>query len=125
MFDLVDDPISIKLIREFYEASRYVTLVCHGTAAILNVKLADGSLLIKGERVTGFSNQEEEEVGIANEMPFHLENALNEGSGGLYEKAATTWAPHVVVSPTKKLLFGQNPASSEPLALALLKKLQE
>lgn len=123
MFDLVDNPVSIKLIREFHDTSRIVTALCHGAAALLNVTLADGSHLIEGERVTGFSNQEEIDVDREKDMPFHLEDALDKASGGHYEKSGKAWGPHVIVSSTKKLLWGQNPASAKPLAIELLKKL--
>jgi len=125
MFDLVDNPTSISLIREFYDASKIVTFLCHGAAAALNVTLADGTKLIAGEKVTGFSNQEEIDVDREKDMPFHLQTYLDNASGGHYEKAAKAWDPHVVVSGTKKLLMGQNPASAKPLAEALLKKIQE
>lgn len=124
MFDLVDNPVSIHLIREFYEADKYVVFLCHGTAASLNVTLADGSKFIAGEPVTGFSNQEEIDVDREKDMPFHLETYLNNASGGNYEKAPAAWAPHITVSKTKKLLFGQNPASAHPVSVALLEKLQ-
>jgi putative intracellular protease/amidase len=124
MMDLVDDKNSIKLIREFYEASLYVVAVCHGAAALVNVKLADGSYLIAGERVTGFSDAEEVVANRPQDMPFHLQDALNKSSGGHYEKSSEAWAPHVIVSSTKKLMTGQNPASAKGLAEELLKKLQ-
>ncbi|OBT66734.1 hypothetical protein VE03_04124 [Pseudogymnoascus sp. 23342-1-I1] len=124
MFDLVDDATSIQLIREFHEASRTVVALCHGAAALLNVKLADGSNYIEGEKVTGFSNEEEIAVDRQKDMPFHLEDALNKASGGNYERSGEAWAPHVAVSSTKKLLWGQNPASAHPLAVELLKALQ-
>jgi putative intracellular protease/amidase len=81
MFDLVDNPVSIKLIREFYEADRIAPAVCHGSAALLNATLADGSRLIAGEAVTGFSNAEEIAVDREKDMPFHLEDALDQASG--------------------------------------------
>lgn len=124
MFDLVNNDISTNLIREFYEADRYVIALCHGAAALLNAKLADGSLLIAGEPVTGFSNAEEIAVDRQKDMPFHLETYLNNASGGHYEKSEAAWSPHVVVSSTKKLLWGQNPASAQPLAVEVLKKLK-
>src|ERR1700760_4536770 len=106
MFDEVDNPMSIKLIREFYDAGKFVTAVCHGTAALLNVKLEDGTHLLAGERVTGFSDAEEIIVDRVKDMPFHLEDALDKASGGHYEKAAEPWAPKVIVSSTKKLVMG-------------------
>jgi len=121
MFDLVDNPTSTKLIREFYESDRIVSAVCHGSAALLNATLADGTKLIAGEDVTGFSNAEEIAVDRQKDMPFHLETYLDNASGGHYVKSEEAWAPRVVVSSTKKLLTGQNPASAQPLAVALLK----
>ncbi|KAH8657197.1 putative parkinson disease 7 domain-containing protein 1 [Tricladium varicosporioides] len=124
MFDLVDNPVSTQLIREFYEADKMVSAVCHGSAALLKATLADGSLLVTGEKITGFSNAEEIAVDRQKDMPFHLETALDNASGGNYEKSEAAWAPHVIVSSTKKLLTGQNPASAQPLAVELLKKLK-
>jgi len=125
MFDLVDNDVSTGLIREFHESGKVVVALCHGAAAVLNAKLADGSNFIQGLKVTGFSNQEEIEVDREKDMPFHLETALDKASGGHYEKAEKSWGPHVVVNPSKKLLMGQNPASAQPLAEAVLKFLQE
>jgi len=124
MFDLVNDETSIKLLREFHDKSKYVVAVCHGSAALINVKLADGTNLIAGEKVTGFSDAEEVIANRPKDMPFHLEDSLNVASNGGYEKAAEAWAPKVLVSSTKKLMTGQNPASAHPLAIELLKKLQ-
>ena len=123
MFDLVDSEVSIQLIREFYEADKYVTAVCHGAAALVNATLSDGSYLIAGEAVTGFSDAEEVWANRPRDMPFHLEEALDKSSGGHYEKAEEAWAPKVIVSKTKKLITGQNPASAKGLAEELLKKL--
>ncbi|KFY81191.1 hypothetical protein V499_00017 [Pseudogymnoascus sp. VKM F-103] len=87
MFDLVDDATSIKLIREFHESLRTVVALCYSAAALLNVKLADGSRYINGEKVTGFSNKEEIAVDRQKDMPFHLEDALNNASSGNYERS--------------------------------------
>jgi putative intracellular protease/amidase len=123
MFDLVDNAVSIQLIREFHDAGKIITALCHGTAAVLNVRLADGTLLVAGQKVTGFSDQEEIDVNRAKDMPFHLEDALDRASGGHYEKASKAWDPKVVVNPGGKLLMGQNPASAQGLAVELLKVL--
>lgn len=129
MFDLAEDATSIQLIREFYEADLIIATVCHGSIALANVKLSDGSYLIAGEKVTGFSNAEVESYDTNFEpiiVPsLHLEDALQQSSGGNYEKAAEPWTPNVIVSTTKKLLSGENPASAKPLAEALLKKIKE
>lgn len=127
MWDLATDETSIALIKEFYEADKYVVGLCHGAAAFVNVKLSDGSYLLAGHRVTGFSDLEEEQA-IANKVapdgiPFDLEKQLNERSGGLYEKNPEAWQPHVIVA-TPKLIFGQNPNSAHPLGVKLLEILQ-
>ena len=128
MYDLATDPYSIQLIREFYDANRIIVALCHGSAALVNVKLADGSPLLTGQRVTGFSDVEEEQA-YANkivppDMPFSLEQALNKASGGKYEKSTEAWSPHVIVEQSQRLLFGQNPNSAHPLGEELLKVLQ-
>lgn len=102
-----------------------MSAVCHGSAALLNATLADGTKLITGEGVTGFSNAEEIAVDGQKDMPFHLETYLDNASGGNYLKSEEAWAPRVVVSTTKKLLAGQNPASAQPLAVTLLKYIND
>jgi putative intracellular protease/amidase len=124
MYDLATDPTSIQLLREFHDADRIIVALCHGSAALVNVKLADGSPILAGHRVTGFSNTEEEQAYGNNivppGMPFSLEDALNDASNGKYEKSVEAWSPHVIVEPSRKMLFGQNPASAHPLAEQLL-----
>jgi putative intracellular protease/amidase len=122
MFDLVDNTTSQSLIAEFYEAGKIVTFLCHGTAAALKVHLSDGSLLIANKKVTGFSNQEEIDVDRQKDMPFHLQTALDNASGGHYAKAGKAWDPNVTVDG--RLLMGQNPASAHELAVELLAKLR-
>lgn len=124
MFDLVENDISTALIREFYESSKIVSALCHGSAALLNATLSSGEKLIKNKRVTGFSNAEEIAVDRQKDMPFHLETYLNTASNGFYEKAPEAWGPKVIVTANGKLLTGQNPASAHPLALEILKVLQ-
>lgn len=125
MFDLVENATSTALINEFYASNLLVSAVCHGSAALLNVRLPNGHLLIHGHRVTGFSNAEEIAVDRQKDMPFHLETALDEASGGGYEKAVKAWDPWVVVSEIegKRLLTGQNPGSARGLAEEVLKAL--
>jgi len=128
MYDLATDPNSIQLIREFHDADRIIVALCHGSAALVNVKLADGSPILAGQRVTGFSNTEEEQAYGNNivppDMPFSLEDALNKASGGKYEKSTEAWGPHVIVEKSRKLLLGQNPNSARPLGEELLKVLE-
>ena len=90
--------------------------MCHAPAALKHVQADDGAPLVKGKRVTGFTNGEEEAVGLTKIVPFLLEDLLKE-QGGDYTKAAD-FAPHVVHDGL--LITGQNPASSGPAAEALL-----
>ncbi|KAK4496745.1 hypothetical protein PRZ48_012728 [Zasmidium cellare] len=120
MFDLATDPESQQIIRAFYEKGKVVSAVCHGPAALANVKLSDGSYLVNGQEVTGFTNTEEDQVGLSSAMPFMLETKLQE-NGGKFVKA-DPWAPKVVSSGRgNKLITGQNPASAGPIGEAILK----
>ena len=94
--------------------------VCHGPAVLRRAKGADGAPLVKGKTVTGFSNTEEAAVGLTDVVPFLVEDALK-ANGGKYSKAAD-WASHAVVDGN--LITGQNPASSEATARALLEELE-
>ncbi|KAI4128093.1 MAG: hypothetical protein LQ347_004312 [Umbilicaria vellea] len=125
MFDLATDETSHQIIREFYEADKIVSAVCHGPAALVNAKLSDGSYLIKGSAVTGFSNVEEDAVQLTAAMPFSLEDELNKNSGGLFEKASDPWAERVVVSKNGRLITGQNPASATGVGKAIQKALSK
>jgi putative intracellular protease/amidase len=116
MWDMPDNTTSIALIEAFVKADKPVAAVCHAPAAFVNVRGKDGEYLVKGKRVTGFTNAEEKAVGLAEVVPFLLEDRLKE-RGGLYSKGAN-WAPHVRVDG--KVVTGQNPSSSGPAAKALL-----
>ncbi|BCS55641.1 type 1 glutamine amidotransferase domain-containing protein [Geobacter sp. SVR] len=120
MWDMPDNAASIALIEAFVKAGKPVGAVCHAPVALVNVRGKDGAYLIKGKRVTGFTNTEEEAVGLTTVVPFLLENRLKE-RGGVFSKAAD-WAPYVQVDG--KLVTGQNPASSGPAAVELLKLLR-
>jgi putative intracellular protease/amidase len=119
MWDLAEDPNSIKLIESFIAAGKTIALVCHAPGALRHVKTADGKPLVQGKKVTGFANTEEEAVGLTKVVPFLVEDELK-AKGGLYSKAAD-WAPYVVTDGL--LITGQNPASSGPAAAVLLKHL--
>lgn len=119
MWDMPDNVTSIALIEAFVKADKPVGAVCHAPVALLNVRGKEGEYLLKGKRVTGFSDAEEEAVGLTAVVPFRLEERLKE-RGGIYRKAAN-WAPFVQVDG--KLVTGQNPASSGPAAAELLKLL--
>jgi putative intracellular protease/amidase len=120
MWDMPDNAMSIALIEAFVKANKPVGAVCHAPAAFVNVRRKDGEYLVKGTHVTGFTNAEEKAVGLAEVVPFLLEDRLKE-RGGLYRKGAD-WMPHVEVDG--KLVTGQNPASSGPAAQELLRLLR-
>ena len=120
MWDMPDNATSIALIEAFVKADKPVGAVCHAPVAFVNVRGKDGEYLVKGKRVTGFTNAEEEAVGLTAVVPFLLENRLKE-RGGIYSKTAN-WAPYVQVDG--KLVTGQNPTSSGPGAEELLKLLR-
>jgi len=119
MFDLATDSTSQQIIREFYEGGKIVSAVCHAPAALVNVKLSNGSYLIADQAVTGFSNDEEDMVQLSKFMPFMLETSLGQ-NGGKYEKASEAWGSKVVVAGNGKLITGQNPASAGDIGKAVL-----
>ncbi|KAJ7188780.1 class I glutamine amidotransferase-like protein [Mycena filopes] len=122
VIDLAVDNVNIKLASEFYQAGKIVSAVCHGPAAIVGATDAQGKSIFAGKSVTGFSNAEEVILGKVKDVPFALEDRLV-SLGATYTKAAEAFGPHVVVDGT--LYTGQNPASSVPLAEAILKGLQK
>lgn len=119
LWDLAQDAHSIALLESFARAGKPLGLVCHAPGALIKVKTAGGQPLVAGRRVTGFSNSEEEAVGLTAVVPFLLEDAFK-GLGGDYRKSAD-WQVHVEVDGP--LVTGQNPASSEAVAEALLTQL--
>ena len=120
LWDLANDADSIRLIESFLAQEKPVAAVCHAPAVLLNAKKANGEPLPQGLRVTGFSNSEEAAVELTEVVPFLIEDQLSQ-LGGHYEKA-DDWHPHVVVDG--RLITGQNPASSEGVADALLQACQ-
>ena len=121
MWDLAEDADSIRLIEKLYAADKIVAAVCHAPGVLRHTKAVNGSPLVKGKQVTGFANTEEAAAQLTEVVPFLVEGALVE-NGGIYSKAAD-WQPHVVTDGN--LITGQNPASSEPAALAVLRQLEE
>src|SRR5262245_47973487 len=118
MWDLTEDPQSIALIEAFYNAGKPVAAVCHAPGVLHRVTF-QGQPIVKGKRVTGFTNSEEAAVRLTTVVPFLVEDELKR-LGGLYEKAAD-WASFVVTDG--RLVTGQNPASSRAGAEALLQLL--
>lgn len=105
------------LLRSFAEAGKPVGAVCHGPAALFSARDDDGNWLFSGYRVTGFSNEEETQVGFADVAPWLLEDRLK-SEGGIYSAADEPWAELLVVD--RNLYTGQNPASSEVIARRLV-----
>ena len=120
MWDLVDNPQSIALIESFYDAGKPVAAVCHSPAVFHKVTY-QGAPLVKGKRVTGFSNTEEQAVQLTDVVPFLVEDELKR-LGGRYEKVAD-WKSLAIVDD--RVVTGQNPASSTAAAHALLKLLKQ
>ncbi len=116
LWDLAEDKTSIALIEAMAAADKPVAAVCHAPGVLRHVKNADGKPLVEGKRVTGFTNTEEEAVGLTEVVPFLVEDMLK-ANGGRYAKGAD-WASYVLTDG--KLVTGQNPASSEQAAKALL-----
>jgi putative intracellular protease/amidase len=122
VFDLASDPTSQAIAGEFFEAGKVVSAVCHGPAALLEVRIPGGKFLLEGKKVTGFSNDEEEMVGKTKVVPFLLEDKMKE-VGGRYVKADKAWEPKVVVDG--RVVTGQNPASAKGVGEAVVKLVAE
>ena len=116
LWDLAEDKASIALIEAMLAAGKPVAAVCHAPGVLRHASNADGSPLVQGKDVTGFTNSEEAAAGLTDVVPFLVEDMLTR-NGGKYSRAAD-WQPHVVRDGL--LVTGQNPASSEPAAKALL-----
>ncbi|CAM4321807.1 type 1 glutamine amidotransferase domain-containing protein [Zobellia roscoffensis] len=119
LWDLANDANSIALIEKFNEQKKPIAFVCHAPAALKSVKGQDGEFLVKGKKVTGFTNTEEDAVQLTDVVPFLVENALKE-NGGIYSKGED-WAAYALQDGN--LITGQNPASSELVAEKLLASL--
>jgi putative intracellular protease/amidase len=116
LWDLAEDKASIALIEATLAAGKPVAAVCHAPGVLRHVKNADGTPLVRGKAVSGFTNSEEAAAGLTDVVPFLVEDMLKQ-NGGNYSKVAD-WQPHVVRDGL--LVTGQNPASSEPAAKVLL-----
>lgn len=109
MFDLEHNAAAAKVTANAYEAGKVVGAVCHGPIALTEVKLSDGTLLVKGKNVTGFSNVEEDMVDMSKYMPSMLETKFKQ-IGAIYHKADQPWGPKVVSD--QRVITGQNPSSA-------------
>ncbi len=120
LWDLAEDSHSIKLIESMFASGKVVSAVCHAPGVLRRVRGEDGNPLVKGKKVTGFTNSEEEAAQLTKIVPFLVEDSLKE-NGGEYSKGKD-WESHVVADG--KLITGQNPASSEAAARAVLAQLK-
>jgi len=120
LWDLSKDEDSIKLIETFNAAKKPIGFVCHAPAALKNVKAENGEPLVKGKKVTGFTNTEEEAVQLTEVVPFLVEDMLKE-NGGIYSKAGD-WEEYAIIDGN--LITGQNPASSGLVAQKLFEMLK-
>ncbi len=120
LWDLAEDADSIKLVEGMAAAGKTVAAVCHAPAVFRHTKAPDGSPLVKGKKVTGFTNTEEEAVQLTKVVPFLVQDML-ESNGGIYSKG-DDWQSYVVTDG--KLITGQNPASSAAAARAVLAQLK-
>ena len=120
LWDLAESKTSIELIQSFERSGKPIGFVCHAPGVLRHVKAADGAPLVKGRRVTGFTNGEEAAVELTDVVPFLIEDEF-QSLGGFYEKGPD-WAPFVIEDG--KLGTGQNPASSEGVAKALVAQLK-
>lgn len=120
MWDFPDATAISATAARISEKGGVVSAVCHGPSGLLNIKLADGRLLVAGKKVTGFSNSEESLAGKKSDVPFFLEDVLKE-RGGIYSKAFVPFSAHVVTDG--RLITGQNPASAAGVSQALMEEL--
>lgn len=119
LWDLAEDKDSIALIEAFLASNKHVALVCHAPGVLRHVKTPEGKPLVEGKKVTGFTNTEEEAVGLTNVVPFLVEDELI-AKGGIYSKGAD-WSSYVVTDGL--LITGQNPTSSAATAEQLIRQL--
>jgi len=121
MWDFPEDPDVQRIARQVYDQGGVVSAVCHGPCALVNVKLGDGSLLVKDKEVAAFTNEEEDEVKCREFMKWTCEDKLTE-IGAKYTKGGV-WATHVAVAD--RLITGQNPQSAGPTAEAVVKNMMD
>ena len=116
LWDLTEDAHSVALIEAFYAAGKPVGLVCHAPGVLRDVKGTDGEPLVRGRKVTGFTNSEEEGVGLTQIVPYLVEDMLRSKGGSFVH--GPDWAPFTVQDG--RLITGQNPASSAQTATRLI-----
>jgi putative intracellular protease/amidase len=120
MWNLAEDPVSIALIESFYDSGKPIAFVCHAPGVLRHVK-HKGEPLVKGKRVTGFTNEEEEEVQLTRVVPFLVEDELKR-LGATFEKVPN-WQPFTITDG--RLVTGQNPSSSTVTSRAHLELMKQ
>lgn len=121
MWDFPDQARLAQVAASIYERDGIVSAVCHGPAALVNIKLKDGSYLVAGKKVAAFSNEEEQAAGLTEVVPFLLQDKL--AQRGAVQTPAPAWSAHVIIDG--HLVTGQNPASAYGVARAVLKLMDE
>lgn len=121
IWDFPENEALQSISRKIYENGGFVSSVCHGAVGLLNIKLSDGMLLVKGKEVTGFSNEEEKLAELDKAVPFLTESELV-AQGAIYKKADEPWTSFVVEDG--RLITGQNPASGGAVAELLIAALK-
>ena len=120
MYDFPNDTAIQTIVQKQYEEGKIVAAICHGVGGLLNVRMPDGSYVLSGKTVTGFTWFEEHIAHRRKEVPFNLEQSLKE-RGALYKKALIPMTSHVVVA--NNLITGENPFSSKEMAQVVLERL--
>ncbi len=120
MWDFPAHPELKQLLESAWYQEKVIAAVCHGPAGLLSLTTADGHMLLEGKQVTGFSNEEEEAVGLSQVVPFLLEDALKQ-KGAQYSRASA-WQAHMIMDGS--LITGQNPASASKVAEAVCVRLR-
>jgi putative intracellular protease/amidase len=121
MWDLAEDKNSIKLLESFLAGGKTIAVVCHSSGALRHVRTPEGKVFVASKTVTGFTDGEEEEVGLTKVVPFLVEDELM-SLGATFSKVKN-WGVHTVADG--QLITGQNPASSGPAARLLIETLKQ
>ena len=122
MWDFPSSSRLAQVATQIYENGGFVSAVCHGSAGLLNIKLANGCSLLDGKTVTGFANLEERLIRLTKAVPYLLEDELKK-QGATYKRGMLPFMPHIEVSD--RLITGQNPQSAKAVAKALVKLLSQ
>ncbi|MBN3860305.1 type 1 glutamine amidotransferase domain-containing protein [Neisseriaceae bacterium PsAf] len=122
MWDFRNNHSLQKISEKIYQQGGIISAVCHGVSGLLSLQDEDGSPLIKGVELTGFSNNEEVLSGMKSEVPFSLQDELTK-KGAIYKKAFLPFTSYAITSD--RIITGQNPQSSKEVAKALLKHLNQ